>query len=217
MIEIETFVVNMIQENCYVVSDATKEAVIIDCGAFYDSDIQPITNYIKMKGLNLRHSICTHGHFDHILGCGFISSQYGLEPEIPAGDDSLYYNCSDQLKYFVGINATPNLPKIGKYLDETCKIEFGTHKFTVIPVPGHTPGGVSFYCAEERVLFSGDSLFYCSVGRTDFPGGNGALLLDKLKSNILTLPDDVKVYPGHGRTTSIGYEKANNPYIMAFH
>ena len=171
MLKIETFVVNMIQENCYIVSDETHETVIIDCGAFYDNDKERIKAYIEKNKLVPVHSIFTHGHFDHIIGSKFLFDTYGIKPEISAKDTDLYYDCEKQLNDFVGLNINLQLPNINKIIDDKYKIKFGTHTLSVISTPGHTPGGVSFYCKEENVLFSGDSLFYCSVGRTDLPGG----------------------------------------------
>ena len=188
MLKIETFVVNMIQENCYIVSDETHETVIIDCGAFYDNDKERIKAYIEKNKLVPVHSIFTHGHFDHIIGSKFLFDTYGIKPEISAKDTDLYYDCEKQLNDFVGLNINLQLPNINKIIDDKYKIKFGTHTLSVISTPGHTPGGVSFYCKEENVLFSGDSLFYCSVGRTDLPGGDGNVLIEMLKQNILTLP-----------------------------
>lgn len=213
MLKIETFVVNMIQENCYIVSDETHETVIIDCGAFYDNDKERIKAYIEKNKLVPVHSIFTHGHFDHIIGSKFLFDTYGIKPEIPAKDTDLYYDCAKQLNDFVGLNINLQLPNINKIIDDKYEIKFGTHTLSVINTPGHTPGGVSFYCKEENVLFSGDSLFYCSVGRTDLPGGDGNVLIEMLKQNILTLPEETTVFPGHGCATSIGFEKENNPYI----
>ncbi len=213
MLKIETFVVNMIQENCYIVSDETHETVIIDCGAFYDNDKERIKAYIEKNELVPVHSIFTHGHFDHIIGSKFLFDTYGIKPEIPAKDTDLYYDCEKQLNDFVGLNINLQLPNINKTIDDKYKIKFGTYTLSVISTPGHTPGGVSFYCKEENVLFSGDSLFYCSVGRTDLPGGDGNVLIEMLKQNILTLPEETTVFPGHGCATSIGFEKENNPYI----
>lgn len=213
MLKIETFVVNMIQENCYIVSDETHETVIIDCGAFYDNDKERIKAYIEKNKLVPVHSIFTHGHFDHIIGSKFLFDTYGIKPEISAKDTDLYYDCEKQLNDFVDLNINLQLPNINKIIDDKYEIKFGTHTLSVINTPGHTPGGVSFYCKEEDVLFSGDSLFYCSVGRTDLPGGDGNVLIEMLKQNILTLPEETTVFPGHGCATSIGFEKENNPYI----
>ena len=113
------------------------------------------------------HSIFTHGHFDHIIGSKFLFDTYGIKPEISAKDTDLYYDCEKQLNDFVGLNINLQLPNINKIIDDKYKIKFGTHTLSVISTPGHTPGGVSFYCKEEKVAFSGDTLFQLSIGRTD--------------------------------------------------
>ena len=126
MLKIETFVVNMIQENCYIVSDETHETVIIDCGAFYDNDKERIKAYIEKNKLVPVHSIFTHGHFDHIIGSKFLFDTYGIKPEISAKDTDLYYDCEKQLNDFVGLNINLQLPNINKIIDDKYKIKFGT-------------------------------------------------------------------------------------------
>ena len=104
-------------------------------------------------------------------------------------------------------------PAAARYLTEGDEISFGHHTLTVLSTPGHTPGGICFYCAAEKAVFVGDTLFYCSVGRTDFPGGDSEALCESFRNKLFTLPEDTRVYPGHGPHTEIGFEKAHNPYI----
>ncbi len=213
MLNIQVFPVNMIHENCYIVSDESNEAVIIDCGAFFREDKECIREYVEEKSLEIKHLICTHGHFDHILGNEFVYETYGLKPELHAADAMLYNHCGEQIAQFLGEKLNITLPILGEFVDENSVIKFGSHEFTVIPTPGHTPGGVSYYCKEENVLFCGDSLFRRSIGRTDFPYGDEQLLIRKLQENILPLPDCTKVFPGHGTSTTIGEEKTENPFF----
>lgn len=213
MLNIQVFPVNMIHENCYIVSDESKEAVIIDCGAFFREDKECIRKYVEEKSLEIKHLICTHGHFDHILGNEFVYETYGLKPELHAADAMLYNHCGEQIAQFLGEKLNITLPILGEFVDENSVIHFGSHEFIVIPTPGHTPGGVSYYCKDENVLFSGDSLFRRSIGRTDFPYGDEQLLIRKLQENILPLPDCTKVFPGHGTSTTIGEEKMENPFF----
>lgn len=213
MLNIKAFAVNMIRENCYVVSDETNDAVIIDCGAFYQEEKDSIDEYIGQNSLNVKHLLCTHGHFDHIIGDGFVAEKYGIKPELNAADAKLYNHCGEQMALFLGEATGISLPPIGKFIAGTSVIEFGSHTFTVIPTPGHTPGGVSFYCERENAVFCGDSLFCRSIGRTDFPYGDEETLLRKLRENILTLPGDTRVFPGHGCTTTITEEKTGNPFF----
>ena len=217
MLNIQLFVVNMIRENCYVVSDETNEAVIIDCGAVFPEERDCIKEYIAEKHLLLKHSLCTHGHFDHVFGTKFIYDTYGLKPELNAEDIRLYNNCGEQLRLFLGKELEIETPPHGDYVAEGTVVKFGSHTFSVLPTPGHTPGGVSFYCEKEKVVFTGDSIFRHSIGRTDFPYGDEGLLLSKLEENIMTLPDDTKILPGHGHPTSVGEEKRENPFFTTMH
>lgn len=214
MITIQRFVVNMIEENCYVISDETREALIIDNGAITDEEHSAIEKYISQNGLTLKHAIFTHAHFDHILGSGRCYRAFGLKSEFNYNDAELYNHLSLQVESFLGpfpysIETAPQ----GNSLSEGDSISFGNHELVVIETPGHTPGGVCFYCKQENVLFSGDSLFQYSIGRTDFPESNTQDLLYNLRTKILTLPENTVVYPGHGGQTTIGQEKRYNPFL----
>ena len=213
MLTIKRFENNAVFENCYIVNDNTLEAVIIDCGAYSAHEEQQISQYIKDNNLKIKHLLCTHAHFDHILGNAFIYKTYQVVPECHPADKNLHSGLAEQVAIFLGENYTKEIPSVGKMLNEGDSIEFGTHLFSVIHTPGHTPGGVCFYCSEEKVIFTGDSLFQMSIGRTDFPGGNYRELIESLNTKIMTLPEDVQVYPGHGNPTTIGFEKQHNPYL----
>ncbi len=213
MLTIEAFVVNMVEENCYVVFDETNEAVIIDCGALTGGEQSGIDKYISDRHLTVRHLLCTHGHFDHVFGNAHVYERYGLQPEMHRGDEDLYRNAAEQVRLILHRTYRDELPAIGKFLQEKDVVRFGAHQFEVIATPGHTQGGVCFYCQQENVLFSGDSLFLHSIGRTDLPGGNGEQLVESLTTKILTLPPETVVYPGHGPATTIGEEQLHNPYL----
>lgn len=214
MLTIERFIVNMIQENCYVVSDETHEGVIIDCGAFYLEEKEAIRQYVEEHGLKIKHLLNTHLHFDHVLGDEYLFKTLGLEPEACDRDLPLYEHIDEQLEDFLGLqNYEIHLPPLKRCLDDGDTVTFGTHTLHVIATPGHTPGGLEFYCKEEKVLFSGDSLFRHSIGRTDFPGGDYDALITSLKEKVLVLPDDVKVLPGHSLSTTIGNEKKAIPIL----
>lgn len=202
----------MLQENCYVVSDETKECMIVDCGAFYPEERQAIVDYIRINNLKPMHLVATHGHFDHNFGNDTIYKEFGLKPEIHRKDERLLQTIGDQAMTIVGANIDAEMPAAGRLLSENDTIEFGSHKFVVIETPGHSPGGVFYYCKEENVAFSGDTLFKGSIGRTDFVGGSMFMLIQSLRM-ISQMPDEVKLLPGHGQETSIGEEVAHNPYI----
>ena len=213
MLNIQRIVVNMIEENCYILWDETGEAAIADCGAFYDEDRESIRKFIADKALTPKLHLLTHGHFDHIFGAQFVADTYGLLPQMAETETDNYKSQQEQLRMFLRRDLPLSIPQVGKTLKDGETVCFGHQEFTVIYTPGHTPGGVCYYNAKEKVLLSGDSLFQGSIGRTDFPGGSGRDLVNSLRQRILTLPEDVTVLPGHGPETSIEFEKRNNPYF----
>ena len=213
MLDIKTFVCNLLSENTYVVSDETKECVIIDCGAYYEEERAAILNYISDNGLKPVHLLATHGHFDHNYGIDTIYATYGLKVEIDAEDDFLISDLPGQFKSIVGVELKRKFPTVGRYFLPDEIIRFGNHQFSILKTPGHTPGGVIFYCAEEHIAFSGDTLFKMSVGRTDFDRGNYEDLMDSLHNVVAKLPADTVVYSGHGPKTTIGEELRYNPFL----
>lgn len=212
MLYIETIICNMLQENCYVVSDETNECVIIDCGAYYEKDRQAIINHIKSNNLIPKHLLATHGHIDHNLGSNMIYGEYGLLPEISVADKELMDILPQQAEALLGIQLKDNIPTAEKYFNDGDTINFGNHQLKVIHTPGHTKGSVIFYCEEENKVFSGDTIFKGSIGRTDLPGGSMFDMMHSLRI-ISQLPDSTIIYPGHGPITDIGYELAHNPYM----
>lgn len=212
MLKIQTFEVNPLHENCYVVSDDTKECVIIDCGAFTESEQEAIITYINKNGLKPVHNIGTHGHLDHHFGDAAILSAFNLLPEVSDGDEVLMQHSKEAALQMLGMDLNIDLPAGELRLTENNTISFGSHTFRIIRTPGHSRGSVSFYCAEENVLFTGDTLFKGSIGRTDFPGGSMFQIISSLRE-LAQLPDTTIVYPGHGPQTSIGFELAHNPYM----
>ena len=215
MIDIKTFQVNMLQENCYVVSDDTKEAVVIDCGAYYNSERQAIVDYLRNNNFALKHLLCTHGHFDHVFGNDTIYDAFGLKPEIHREDYFLVEDIGRQFFDMLGENYNHPTPPVGTLLSDGDSIDFGHHRLRVIHTPGHSPGSVIFHCEEENVAFSGDTLFRMSVGRTDLNGGSWNQLADSLRQKVALLPDNTIVYPGHGPQTVIREEKQMNPYFWS--
>lgn len=211
--QITRFVVNMIQENCYLAWDDTHEAVLIDCGAFYPEEQQSISNFIKEHELKLTHLWNTHGHFDHVFGASYIYKEYGVKIELSEKEKQTYENAGQLMMKGLHIDVPLELPPVGHYFKDGEKLRFGNTTFEVIETPGHTPGGVCFYCEEDGVLFSGDSLFRHGIGRCDLPGGSEESLLAALKTRILTLPEKVQVLPGHGELSTIAEERRMNAYL----
>ncbi len=212
MLKIKTFVCNMLQENCYVVSDETCECVIIDCGAYYEEERRAIVDYIHGNGLQPMHLLCTHGHLDHNFGNNTIYEAFALAPEVHQGDEKMMSHLERQAESFYGMQLNYEMPPVGKILSEEQPVTFGLHTWKVIETPGHSRGSVCFYDADERVLFAGDTLFRRSIGRTDLMDGSMLQIIQSLRM-LAQLPDETTVYCGHGPMTTIGDELRMNPYM----
>lgn len=213
MLTCKIFPFNPIGTNCYVVSDESGEAVIVDCGALYDEEKAALIDYIETQGLKPVAHLLTHAHFDHLWGAAFVYERYGLAARCPEPDLPLFEHAEEQMRPILGhAMACPTGPA-GETITTDTVIRFGSHQLTVIATPGHTPGGVCYYCEAEHVLFSGDSLFQMSIGRTDFPGGNHWDLIRSLTHLLRDLPGETTVYPGHGPKTSAAFERENNPFL----
>ena len=210
---IQRFEVNPLQENCYVVSDDSRECVIIDCGAYYDEESIAIDNYLRKQQLKPVHLLATHGHLDHNFGNAHLFRQYGLKVEICAGDQQLVERLPQQAAALFGMEISDDQPPVGRLLNDGDTITFGQHTLQVIQTPGHSHGSFLFYCKEEGVVFSGDTLFRMSIGRTDFPEGSWQQMEQSLAKIAGTLPKDTVVYPGHGPQTTIADELQYNPYL----
>ena len=213
MINIKTFAFNLLQENTYVVSDDTLECVIIDCGAYYDDERRAITDYISSQGLKPVRLLATHGHWDHNLGIDTIYQAYGLRVEAAKEDDFIISDIPHNFQSIIGAPLRREYPAVGRFFTPDEVIRFGHHSLQVLKSPGHSPGSVVFYCAEEHTAFTGDTLFRMSVGRTDFDGGSYTQLMSSLANVLAKLPADTVILPGHGPQSTIDYELRYNPYL----
>ncbi len=212
-ITIKTFCVNPLGENCYVVSDRTGEGIIIDCGCFSQGEWRLIQRYLDTEGIQLKHSLQTHLHFDHVMGAEMVFDYCQLRPEAHAMEQPVFEQIPDLVHNLAHIDVPLPQVKPDYCLWHDKEISFGQTTLRVLHTPGHTPGGVSFYIESEDVVFSGDTLFQCSLGRTDFPGGSMEQEVQSLRNVLLPLPPATIVYPGHGPTTSIQFERDNNPFL----
>ena len=210
MIAIQSFVFNAFQENTYIISDKTNECVIIDPGCYDDHEKKELADYIQDHQLNVRMLLNTHCHIDHILGNDFVKQKYRIKLYIHKTEEFVL-NAQKILAPHYGFNRYQEATPDG-YLEEGDVIEFGLQKFSILFVPGHSPGHIAFYNEKEKVVLAGDVLFQNSVGRTDLPGGNHNTLVNSIHKKLFTLPDEVTVYPGHGGETTIGVEKRTNPF-----
>ncbi|NDV68869.1 MBL fold metallo-hydrolase [Dysgonomonas sp. 25] len=208
---IKIFPFNPIQVNTYVLSDETKECVIIDPGCFYPDEKRELLSYILDNDLVIKHVLNTHLHFDHTLGLNFVYEQFQMRTEAHQADQFLLDMLPQQYEAFGFGKYDGEIPIIGKYLTEHDIISFGNQKLAIQHVPGHSPGSLVFY--NNEYAFVGDVLFRGSIGRTDLIGGDMQLLLDGIRSKLFTLSPDTVVYSGHGPTTTIGEEAKNNPFF----
>jgi glyoxylase-like metal-dependent hydrolase (beta-lactamase superfamily II) len=211
MLYLKSFCFNPFQENTYVVYDDKGEAFIIDPGNYTSSENEELKNFISSKNLKPSRLLLTHAHIDHILGARFVYDTYRLLPEVNRNDLPFIDRMVESGKtYGIPCEACPQ-PE--KYINDGDKIMLGEYQLDCIFTPGHSPGSISFYNAQNKILISGDVLFYGSIGRTDLPMGNHEALLNSIRQKLFTLPPEVKVYSGHGPATSIGFEKENNPFF----
>jgi glyoxylase-like metal-dependent hydrolase (beta-lactamase superfamily II) len=213
MFKVQRFECNPLQENCYVVSDESRECVIIDCGAFYEDEKNAIRQYITNAQLKPVHLLATHGHLDHNFGNAYIFSHYGLKVEIHRDDQQLVENLPKQASDLFGIEIDEEQPLVGRLLTDGDTITFGSHVLQVLHTPGHSHGSCLYYCKAENIVFSGDTLFRMSIGRTDFAEGNWAKMVSSLHNVVATLPPETQVLSGHGPKTTIADELRYNPYL----
>jgi len=214
MIKVDTLPINMWQENTYILSDETKECVIIDPGCLTTDERSSVAEFIESNGYKLVKLLQTHLHLDHVFGSAFIAEKYGLGLEANQGDEFLIDQTVSYAAQF-GVEVDKNPPAISNYLNEGDVVHFGNSSLEVIAVPGHSPGGIAFYSKDDKIAIVGDSIFQGSIGRTDLPGGDFDTLISQLKSKILTLDDEVQLFPGHGPSTTVGRERSSNPFLVS--
>jgi hydroxyacylglutathione hydrolase len=210
MIQIQTFTFNPFSENTYVVFDQTGEGVVIDPGCYDAQEKAALAKFIEDEGIKIKYLLNTHCHIDHVLGNDFVKEKYKVPFLIHAKEEPVLKSVKAYAPSYGFAQYHEVLPD--QFLKEDDKVSFGNCVFQVLFLPGHAPGHIGFYQRESKSLFSGDVLFEGSIGRTDLPGGDFNTLIKSIHQKIFTLPDDVTVYAGHGDPTTVGEEKASNPF-----
>ena len=208
--EIKRVVFNPFRENTYLVWDATNEAIVIDAGNMSESENAMFKELITSLGVKPVMAVNTHGHFDHTQGVKWLKEEYGVEFACSSKDKFLIDASSGGVVYGLMCN---EVPEIDVDLDVNDVVSFGDTQLRVIKTPGHTPGHVVLFNEKERVLFTGDTLFKESIGRTDLPGGDYSWIMKSILEEVVPLGDDVVIYPGHEDSSTIGHETLYNPFI----
>lgn len=211
--KVSRFTFNMFGVNTYILwDDISKDATIIDPGMVNDSEQKIIDQIIEKNNLKLSHLVNTHMHIDHAFGVQYMKNRYNLKFECNKEDQFLAQRLNEQAAMF-GLPISIEELQIDVDLKNGDIIYVGDEELRILHVPGHSPGSIVLYAPQSSFIISGDVLFNSSIGRTDLPGGSYPQLISAINEKLMTLPEDVVVYPGHGNETSIGQEKCNNPFL----
>ncbi len=211
MLKVRLLTFNPVQENTYVLYNEHHKAIIIDPGCYFSAEQETLKKFISDTGLEPVQLLNTHCHLDHVFGNKWVHDTWALELWLHPGEEEM-------LKLAPLFGEKWGLPFRNyegplHFLEDGDIISLGEDQLRVILAPGHSPASICFYCEKQQFLIGGDVLFRESIGRTDLPGGNHDLLLTSIREQLFVLPDEVTVYPGHGESTTIGYEKEFNPYL----
>lgn len=214
MIEIKKFEFNPFGEATYLVWDTPSlDAMVIDPGMANTRERDEFDEFVRARHLHLTQMVNTHLHLDHTFGNDWLRERYALMTQANEGDASLGARRAEQARMF-GMHSPAITPlTVERNLSDGDVVKVGDASFTVLQVPGHSPGSIALYDAAAGIVFTGDALFKGSIGRTDLTGGDYATLLHSIRTKLLTLPPATVVYPGHGPSTTIGEEKVHNPFL----
>jgi glyoxylase-like metal-dependent hydrolase (beta-lactamase superfamily II) len=214
MLAVKSFTFSPVQENTYILYNEQMQCCIIDPGCYFPKERDELKTGIEETGLTPVLLLNTHCHLDHVFGNKFIHDTWGLhlhlhEKEKPVLDFAPQSGLMWQLPF-------DNYEGPLVYLKEGNSIKIGEDELEIRFTPGHSPGSVSYYHEAGGFIIGGDVLFNGSVGRTDLPGGNMDTLINSIQTQFFTLPDETKVYSGHGPVTTVGFEKMNNPFVKLY-
>lgn len=213
MISIQNFTFNPFSENTYVLYDSTGECVVIDPGCFDTAEKDILRKFIEEKRLTPVALLNTHCHIDHVLGNKFVADTWKLGLQMHKEDLPILH-AQPNYAHLFGMGSLEESPEPSVFLNEGDKIKFGNSELDILFVPGHAPGHIAFVNHNQKFVIGGDVLFAGSIGRTDLPGGSLEVLLNSIVRKFFPLGDDYFVHSGHGPATSIGVEKARNPFLQ---
>lgn len=211
MLNLQSFTFNPFSENTYLLTNENKDCWIIDPGMYSAEETASFLKFLKDQQLKPQGIINTHTHIDHVFGVSALVKEYGLSFGIHKEEEPVLSNAKGAAMLF-GLTLSET-PKASHYIPEGMPLLLGQDELEVRLTPGHSPGSISFYYAPGKWVISGDALFAGSIGRTDLPGGNHQQLLDAIKTQLFTLPEETTVYSGHGGATNIGVEVRTNPFL----
>lgn len=209
---IKKFTFNIFQENTFILWDNKNECIIIDPGCYENEEEKILENFIKNNNLKPVKLINTHCHIDHILGNNFVIKKWGVDLYIHKKEIPIIEMSKETSKIY-GLEHYTYADHNYKFIEENDVITFGNSSLDIIFTPGHSPGHISLYSKKEKFIISGDVLFQNSIGRTDLPGGDYDQLIKIIRSKLLKLDDETRIYCGHGESTTIKQEKDLNPFL----
>lgn len=211
MLSVKSFTFSPVQENTYILYNELKQCCIIDPGCYFPEERDELKTGIEKTGLSPVLLLNTHCHLDHVFGNKFVHDTWGLSLHLHPKEKALLDFAPESGRMWQLPFDNYEGPLV--YLEPGKKIWIGDEELEILYVPGHSPGSLAFYHAAGGFVIGGDLLFRESVGRTDLPGGDFATLENSIRTQFYSLPEDTKVYSGHGPVTTIGYEMRNNPFV----
>lgn len=211
MVHIQIFTFNPFRENTYVLYNDANECIIIDPGMYDRNEEKMFFSFIEKNELRPKMILNTHTHIDHVFGVLACVEKFKI-PFAYHQDDGKVFDAAASAATLYDLDYTP-APQADFFIDEQKKYFLGDDEFSVFLTPGHSPGSVCFYHSNQKILIAGDVLFQMSIGRTDLPGGDYDTLIHSIHTSLMPLDAETIVYPGHGTSTTIGFEKMNNPFL----
>jgi len=212
MFSVKQFTFSPVQENTYVVYNERDEACIIDPGCYYQSERNQLKEFVEKHSLQPKYLLNTHCHLDHVFGNRFIHDTYGILLHCHP-NEKLVLDFAPESGRMWGLPFENYSGEI-IFINEGDQLKLGTDEFEIFLTPGHSPGSICLYCKAQQFVIGGDVLFREGIGRSDLPGGDHQTLIKSIRTKLFSLPDEVVIYPGHGPSTTIGYEKENNPFLQ---